>query len=110
MSEVELEIHTDANEKKVHFVNVQDVEPIIEHNKALRGESQNSDWGRHIASIPNVIYMQWFNEAVDSGEAPPRLFCQEMDKFVQRKLADPSNKYLLTYDPMTAHRIGWGSK
>ncbi len=32
-----------------------DVEDILEHNKTLRSMSQKSDWGRHIASIPNII-------------------------------------------------------
>lgn len=106
-SEVDLHVHTDANEKKIHFVSVQDVEPILENNAKLRKESQNSDWGRHHSSIPNVIYMQWFNEAYAKGEVPMRIFCPEMDRVVARKLQDPANKHLLVYDPVTAHRIGW---
>ena len=40
----------------------QDVEDIIERNKRLRSESQKSDWGRHVASIPNNILLQWMLE------------------------------------------------
>ena len=32
----------------------QDVEDIIESNKRLRAAPQTSDWGRHIATIPNL--------------------------------------------------------
>lgn len=110
MSGLDLEVHLDANEKKVHFVNVQDVEPILEHNKELRGMSQKSDWGRHVASIPNVIYMQWFNEAYAKGEVPLRAFGPEMDRVITRKLQDPANKYLLVHDSMNNHQLGWGSK
>ena len=109
-SDVSLEVHTDANEKKIHFVSVQDVEPILDQNASLRGEAQKSDWGRHIASIPNVIFQQWHNEAYLRGEVPLNIFSPEMDRVIARKLQDPANKYLLTYDPMTANRIGWGSK
>ena len=36
----------------------QDVEPILERNQQLRGEAQKSDWGRHVATIPNVILLK----------------------------------------------------
>jgi hypothetical protein len=29
---------------------------------ARRAEPQKNDWGRHIASIPNVILVRWMNE------------------------------------------------
>ena len=48
-------IHIDSNGQDVAVEMVQDVEPILEHNKMLRSLAQNSDWGRHVASIPNVI-------------------------------------------------------
>ena len=40
----------------------QDVEDIIARNKRLRGEPQKSDWGRHVATIPNNILLQWMLE------------------------------------------------
>ena len=40
----------------------QDVEDIIERNKALQSEPQRSDWGRHVATIPNNIMLAWLNE------------------------------------------------
>ena len=35
---------------------------ILARNKALQGEPQKSDWGRHIATIPNVVLVQWMNQ------------------------------------------------
>jgi hypothetical protein len=46
---------------------VQDVEPILEHNKTLRTIEQRSDWGRHIASVPNVVLEKWLNEELERG-------------------------------------------
>jgi len=52
----------DRGERKIIAFSEQDVEPILEHNAALRRESQKSDWGRHVATIPNVILLRWLNE------------------------------------------------
>jgi hypothetical protein len=74
----------------------QDVEPILERNKVLRGEPQRSDWGRHVASIPNVILVQWLNEEHARGNTQLRLFTREFDELIARKLADPDWAYLQT--------------
>ena len=47
----------------------QDVEPILERNRRLRAEPQASDWGRHVASIPNVILLKWLTRHT-RGEIP----------------------------------------
>jgi len=52
----------------------QDVEPILERNAALRGEPQKSDWGRHVATIPNVILVRWLNEEYARGNTQLRIF------------------------------------
>ena len=74
----------------------QDVEPILKRNQRLRGEPQTSDWGRHIATIPNVILLKWLNEAHARGNAGLRIFTKEFDELVAHKLADPEWKYLRT--------------
>jgi len=74
----------------------QDVEPILERNRRLRGEPQTSDWGRHVASIPNVILLKWLNEAHAGGHTGLRMFTKEWDALVARKLEDPDWKYLRT--------------
>jgi hypothetical protein len=74
----------------------QDVEPILKRNRRLRAEPQTSDWGRHVASIPNVILLKWLNEAHAGGNSGLRMFTAEFDALVARKLEDPDWKYLRT--------------
>ena len=71
----------------------QDVEPILENNKRLRVTSQKSDWGRHVASIPNVIALKWLNEQWERGNYI-RYLSREWDELVSRKLMDPDWKFL----------------
>jgi hypothetical protein len=73
-----------------HF---QDCEDIIERNKALRGEPQKSDWGRHIATIPNNILLKWM---LEEGVPVFGMPAHEWDKFLRRKLADPDWRDLRT--------------
>ena len=75
---------------------MQDVEPILEHNKRLRSEPHKSDWGRHVATIPNVILVKWLNEEHARGRIDLRLFSREFDDVVKRKLNDPDWAYLRT--------------
>lgn len=73
---------------------VQDVEPIIERNKALQNAPQDkrSDL-RHIASIPCVIIEKWCR---DEGVNYLALDGREFGKMVSRKLKDPQWKWLRT--------------
>lgn len=75
---------------------VQDVEDIIENNKRLQSQPQKSDWGRHVASIPNIFLEQWLKEEWDRGNHSIRLFDEEFNKLVQRKLKDPDWRWLRT--------------
>jgi hypothetical protein len=86
----------DRGERKIVALSEQDVEPILERNHALRGEPQRSDWGRHVATIPNVILVKWLNEEHARGNTRLRLFGREFDALVARKLADPDWKFLRT--------------
>ena len=89
--------------------NVQDVGDIIENNKRLRSVAQKSDWGRHVASIPNVIMTRWLNEEWARGNTTIRLFGPEMDALVERKLKDPEWAYLRTDSAQVQSFIGFGS-
>jgi len=84
----------DRSERKIIAVTEQDVEPIVTRNHALRSETQRSDWGRHIATIPNVILTRWLNEEYARGNVQLRMFTREFDEIVQRKLRDPDWKFL----------------
>lgn len=102
-------IHLDSNGQDVAVEMVQDVEPILEHNKALRSMAQKSDWGRHVASIPNVILTRWLNEEYERGNVSIRLFGPEMDALVDRKLKDPEWAYLRTDSAQVQSFLGFGS-
>lgn len=97
--------HLDPNGQDLAIEHVQDCTPILEHNKALRTEEQHSDWGRHVARIPNVVYVKWLNEEHAKGNTNLRLFTPEFDEIVQKKLADPDNAYLRTDKPSLV--MGW---
>lgn len=108
MSGVDVRFHRHGNGLAVEHV--QDVEPILEHNKMLRTEEQRSDWGRHVASIPNVVYVKWLDEAHASGRTDLRMFTPEFDEIVQKKLEDPEWAYLRTDKPaLISGWMGFGS-
>ena len=83
-----------AKDSLIIAESMQDVEPILERNKQLRSTPQKSDWGRHIASIPNVILTRWLNEEYARGNVGLRMFTKEFDELVAKKLRDPEWKYL----------------
>lgn len=87
-------LHLDRTEKKIVASTWQDVEPILERNKRFRNEPQPSDWGRHVASIPNVILVRWLNEEYTRGNVSLRMYTTEFNELVQRKLQDPDWAYL----------------
>jgi hypothetical protein len=90
------QLSLDRGEKLIVARTLQDVEPILERNKELRSIKQKSDWGRHIASIPNVILVKWANEEYARGNTTLRMFTPEFDAIVEQKLHDPEWKYLRT--------------
>jgi hypothetical protein len=98
----------DGNGRDLTIQHVQDVEPILEWNQASRGEDQHGDWGRHVARIPNVIYVRWFDEEHARGNTSLRMFTPEFDRLVQRKLRDPEWAYLKTDRP--ALQAGWSAE
>ena len=104
-----VKFHLDSNGKDFAVESVQDVEPILERNKQLRGERQRSDWGRHVASIPNVIMTRWLNEEWERGNTTIRLFGPEMDRLVERKLKDPDWAWLRTDSAQVQGFMGFGS-
>ncbi len=87
-------LHLDRGERSIVAETVQDVEPILERNKALQNAGpQRSDWGRHIATIPNVVLVKWLNE---DGANVWRMSSDEFGKFIRRKLDDPDWRHLRT--------------
>jgi hypothetical protein len=91
MSAVHTRFHLDADGDHLTVEHVQDVAPILERNAALRAEPQKSDWGRHIASIPNIILVRWMDE---DGVNVLGMSSEEWGKYIKRKLDDPDWRHL----------------
>lgn len=72
----------------------QDVEPILDNNKALQNipQDKKSDF-RHVASIPLVIIEKWISE---EGRPVYSMDGPEFARMIRRKLADPDYKWLRT--------------
>lgn len=105
MDDLLIKPHFDSNGQDLAIEHVQDIEDIMENNKVLRTMDQKSDWGRHIASIPNVIYLQWLNEEHDKGNTSLRMYSKEFDEIVHKKLNDPEWAYLRVDKPALV--MGW---
>jgi hypothetical protein len=102
---MDVRFHLDSNGKDLTVEHVQDVNAILDWNAEARRDEQQSDWGRHVARIPNVIYVKWLNEEHAKGNTKLRLFTEEFDRIVQGKLEDPDWAYLRTDRP--ALQVGW---
>lgn len=85
-----------ADGSQIAIERVQDVEPIIEHNKLLQSLEQRSDWGRHVARVPNVILEKWLNEEWDRGNISLQFGSDEFFALVERKLQDPQYRAFRT--------------
>ena len=105
MSDLIVKAHLDSNGQDLAFETTQDVEDIVEWNKASRAEEQKSDWGRHIARIPDVTYLKWFEEEHARGNTSLRMYSKEFDQIVHEKLKDPEYAYLRVDKP--ALLVGW---
>jgi hypothetical protein len=97
----------DRGEKLIVAESIQDVEPIVEHNKDLQSEHQKSDWGRHIASVPDVIVTKWLNEEHARGNNELRYLGPGFDAWFKRKLDDPDNRAWRTDNPSNPFHLGW---
>jgi hypothetical protein len=105
MGELFVHPHFDSNGRDLAIEHVQDVAPILAWNREARRDESQGDWGRHIARIPNIIYVRWLNEEHARGNTSLRLFTAEFDQIVQTKLDDPDWAYLRTDRPKL--QIGW---
>src|ERR1700721_913686 len=87
--------HFDADGDRITIEHAQDVEDIVARNQALRSRPQRSDWGRHVATIPNVILVRWMDEERARGH-DVRPFTPAFNEVIARKLRDPEWAYLRT--------------
>ena len=108
MDAVLIRPHFDSNGRDLAIEHIQDVEPILHWNSEARRDEQRSEWGRHVARIPNVVYVKWLNEEHAKGNTSLRMFTAEFDMVVQRKLRDPEWAYLRTDRPKL--QAGWSAE
>lgn len=84
----------DLEPTKFKIRHLQDVEPILEHNKALQNEPDYKKGGikqgwQHVAHIPDIVILEWLKEGID-------VMNKDHWPAVKRKLADPGWRYLRT--------------
>lgn len=95
MSEVLTRLHKDESAGLVYAERIQDVEAIIERNKALQTDRQKAETFHHVGTIPNVILEKWIN---DDGVNYLALPGEEFARLVFKKLRDPDWAFLRTTD------------
>jgi hypothetical protein len=104
-SGVATQILLDSNGKDLAIRHIQDCDAILDWNAESRRDTQDGDWGRHIARIPNLLYVKWLNEEAGRGNVTLRMFTPEFDAIVKKKLYDPEYAYLRCDKP--ALQVGW---
>jgi hypothetical protein len=102
---MEVRFHLDANGDDIAIEHRQDCDPILEWNQQARRDEQRSDWGRHVARIPNILYVKWLEEEHARGNTSLRLFTPEFDAVVQKKLRDPEWAHLRV--DKRGMQVGW---
>lgn len=95
MSEVHTRHHFDASERVHVWERVQDVEPILEFNKAHQSEDQGFAPTFHfIGQIPNVMIEKWLVE--DGIDYRELMSTDGLERIIKKKLRDPDYAWLRT--------------
>ena len=93
MSEILTRAIIDRSTGKIAIERVQDVEDIIERNKALQNEPQDTSTGfHHIAAVPNIFIEKYCSERGVSY----RELMQDFDNVIIRMCRDPDYAWLRT--------------
>jgi len=97
--------HWDSDGDKFHIETFQDVAPYLRRNKRMYNENSvnkrsttrsSALLGRHLASVPEVIYHKWMKEYQKKNglKFPPTNADYQWVKFQRQKLRDPDNRFL----------------
>ena len=97
----------DRSEKLLVVEKVQDVEPIVENNKRLQSIEQKSDWGRHVASVPDVMIVKELNREYARGNTSLRYLGPGFDAWFAQKIKDPDNRAWRVDNPSNPFHLGW---
>jgi hypothetical protein len=106
VSDIVTRAHSDPSERSYTFERLQDVEDIVEGNKALQGEAQRSDFGRHVARVPMVIIERWLNEEAARGHRI-QFLSHEFNAWFDRKIREPDNRAWRVDNPSNPFHSGW---
>jgi hypothetical protein len=104
MSDVKRRIWYDPDADTLYSHVRQNVEPYLENNARWRDQEQKSDWGRRVASVPNVLVEQWLLELWNSGAKHVTLASPEFQAYMRKKLNSSEFAYLRTDRPTPAYR------
>lgn len=98
----------DRTEKLIVAESIQDVEPILEHAKRLQSEEQKSDWGRHVATVPDVFIVRELNKEHARGNTSLRYLGPGFDEWFSRTFVNnPEYKHFRTDNPSNPFHMGW---
>lgn len=98
----------DRGEKLIVAESLQDVEPIIDNNKRLQSEEQKSDWGRHIATVPDVLIVKELNREYARGNTQLRYLGPGFDAWFKKTfIQNPEYRDFRTDNPSNPFHLGW---
>lgn len=85
-----------------HIVNyTQDVEPILEQNKAANNSGHDGYWqnraAKQFAEVPMIFAMKWMKDDGLEGRAYFRMNKHDKEQYVRRKLNDPDYAFMRTF-------------
>jgi len=96
------------NDKLIVAETIQDVAPILEHAKNLQSEEQRSDWGRHVATVPDVLIVKELNREYERGNTQLRYLGPGFDVWFQKTfINNPEYKAFRTDNPSNPFHLGW---
>ena len=94
------ETHVKSDDGKMHVKSYQNVDDILSANVAESNSKIDQGWGgdgfHKVASIPNVVVVEWTNELSRMGANNKDPFAGENRAFLKAKLNDPNWRYLRT--------------
>ena len=103
-----LRVSLDRAENLIVAENIQDDEPILDYAKRLQSEEQKSDWGRHVATIPDVFIIKELNREYARGNTHLRYLGPGFDAWFRKTfLKNPEYKHFRTDNSSNPFHLGW---
>ncbi len=101
-------VSLDRTEKLIVAETMQDVEPILEYTKRLQSVEQKSDWGRHVATVPDVLIVKELNREYARGNTQLRYLGPGFDEWFGRTFVNnPEYRDFRTDNPSNPFHLGW---